>query len=518
MRFIILIFLLIFTSCTSLKKHREESYFDTKKDFEISELKISKNISQEEYMILSLLSYADFKKEHINNDLYSILEKDYDNLINKFSIFSILNLDNKKKEFIEYYGDFLKKWSLLDTSDFANLNNLSSIEDGFYSAAFINKDKTNNKTEVVVAYRGSEFFPLTAAYYDFVRTNLFIGAKSKPKQFEKGSDFYRYILHKYSPDEVSMTGHSLGGGIAQYTAFTARAVENKILPTITFNAIGIFADNIIKITDMIDLKSYIEKDPNIKDRTKKYSNIIENVIKTEIFKDLDINKFLESGNINFKKHDKKISSLSTKLKIAIIDKISDKELDYIAKSYYNEIFLTKVLNRAYSFYKDFISNENNENIINIVHSKDFTGNYFPHLGWVYILDKNSCIKYNYISSYQEIKNLEKISKNKMLHYHQFNVFIPFLKRNNFQKKINKNYNFFYINLIYSKDSQLKTLYEQKKIGEFKKNFLEKLSKNNNIIFKNVVLEAIFDIKIDEFEKILYIDEKNDFNLYNIWYI
>lgn len=518
MRFLTLVCLLLFVSCSSVEKHREQNYFDTKSDFEISELKISQDISQEEYMLLSLLSYADFKKEHINQDLYSILEKDYDNLINRFSVFSILNLDNKKNEFLEYYKDFLKKWSLLETSDFVALDSLSIMEDGFYSAAFIRNDLNKETNEVVVAYRGSEFFPLAAAYYDFVRTDLFIGAKSKPMQFKNGSDFYRYILHKYKPDKISITGHSLGGGIAQYTAFISQAIENKSPPVITFNAIGIYADQMIKITDMIDFKGYIDKDPNIEEKTKKYSNIIENVIKTEIYKDLDINKFLKTGNINFRKQDKKISTLSTKLKIAIIDKISDGELEYIAKTYYSESFLTTILNHAYSFYKDFISNKNTENIINIVHSKDFTGNYFPHLGLVYIIDKDLCIKYNYISSYHEIKNLEKVSKNKMLYYHQFDVFVPFLKGNNFQKKINENYNFFCINLICSSDSQLKTLYEEKKLQEFKKIFLEKLSKNNNIIFKNVILESILALKIDEFEKILYIDEKNDFNLYNIWYI
>jgi hypothetical protein len=106
----------------------------------------------------------------------------------------------------------------------------------------------------------------------------------------------------------------------------------------------------------------------------------------------------------------------------------------------------------------------------------------------------------------------------MLYYHQFNVFIPFLKNNNFQNKINKNYKLFCINLVYANDSQLKNLYKEKKFEDFKKIFSEKFFKNNNIIFKNIVLKSIFDIKIDEFEKILYIDEKNDFNLYNIWYI
>lgn len=97
-------------------------------------------------------------------------------------------------------------------------------EKGFRARAFKNRETG----EIVIAYAGTN--DLQDAIEDI---KLYTGAGMK--QTKEAKEFYEYVKSKYGGEDIaiSFTGHSLGGGLAEYMA-----VESG-RPGITFNAPGL---------------------------------------------------------------------------------------------------------------------------------------------------------------------------------------------------------------------------------------------------------------------------------------
>jgi Ca2+-binding RTX toxin-like protein len=95
---------------------------------------------------------------------------------------------------------------------------------GFYAAAFRN-DVTG---EVVVAFRGTEYFDSADWRAD---TRIVFGAEM-PQQFHDGLAFAKTVSATHGVP-ITLTGHSLGGSIAQYVTAQTGA------PAVTFAAPGI---------------------------------------------------------------------------------------------------------------------------------------------------------------------------------------------------------------------------------------------------------------------------------------
>ena len=150
------------------------------------------------------------------------------------------------------YGQNVSKWQVLDIPG----NNASGVYESlnsFAAVAYGRYDTNNNLQEIVIAYRGTD------SILDWTPSNIEILCNLTPSQKDKAIEFYDKVAANYEGIDITITGHSLGGALAQYVA------SLKHVPAVTFNAPGVnvptggTSENIINYVNMNDpIGSYRE--------------------------------------------------------------------------------------------------------------------------------------------------------------------------------------------------------------------------------------------------------------------
>ena len=150
------------------------------------------------------------------------------------------------------YGQNVSKWQVLDIPG----NNASGVYESlnsFAAVAYGRYDTNNNLQEIVIAYRGTD------SILDWTPSNIEILCNLTPSQKDKAIEFYDKVAANYEGIDITITGHSLGGALAQYVA------SLKQEPAVTFNAPGVnvptggTSENIINYVNMNDpIGSYRE--------------------------------------------------------------------------------------------------------------------------------------------------------------------------------------------------------------------------------------------------------------------
>lgn len=387
--------------------------------------------TSKEYLLFSILSYYNLKEETKGQFLIdSLKEIDFGRSTSNSNLFR----DDIYGRCSEYFIDELQKWKIYEIDNRTGAGENKNSKSGFFAIVF-NKDD-----EYVISYRGSETYPFEEAYRDFIETDLRIGMGKKPLQFWEGLEVFENLLLRGIPfNKISVTGHSLGGGIAQFVAVMLYKKYKKIPKVCTWNAVGINRDGIIGIEDFIDYEKLINscnltkeekeifkefKEPYLDfllKELKKYKVIKDN--RTVLFDKYSTfyfqidNIFIENllKQTNFKEILNKFSIERRKellLKEDIIDKLF--QIDN----------LTVILNRAVSFIKELNDNKIFENdVVNFCHSKDLVSFLFPHVGSTYQVDLNFIKKDAGKSSF--FRNFS-IFKKSVQGYHFEDVFIPFI--------------------------------------------------------------------------------------------
>ena len=117
----------------------------------------------------------------------------------------------------------------------------SNPVNGFQGSAF-----QNEQGDVIIAYAGTDFTDLSGD----VLNDIMLGLGQKPGQLENANALYDYVSNNYPNAEISLTGHSLGGALAQLViankALQAlnvgnsdKAAEIRHQDVVTFNAPGV---------------------------------------------------------------------------------------------------------------------------------------------------------------------------------------------------------------------------------------------------------------------------------------
>ncbi|STO31677.1 Uncharacterised protein [Fusobacterium necrogenes] len=400
-----------------------------------------------EYILLSVLSYYNFTKSQCGKTLKEVFESFENNpsITETFSIF----LSKNRKIFYEYYKKILKSWKIY----YVDNRTASSGKEasGFYSVVF-EKDET-----YVVAYRGSEKFPLEDAYKDFIETDLAIGLGKIPQQFYEGVEVYQKLIKidKIPHRSITLTGHSLGGGIAQYVALSIDRKYNVIPYTYTWNAIGINREGIVSVLDYINLDKILKERTDLKKEEREIFSLFNQSYLEFLAKELKRVKAIKDTQTILVEKDEIIffdideGFIKRLLKTTNLEKcmmklpLERRKSLILKQNFFDRIFQLENMGELLEKAENFIKRVNDnvvykEYIFNFGHSQDLTFSLFRHLGVSYLVDENFnkrvILKNSFFNNF-------KIFTKSIQNHHFENVFLPFIategeREGNFTLRLN----------------------------------------------------------------------------------
>ncbi|KJB88488.1 hypothetical protein AZ66_07330 [Paenibacillus sp. E194] len=121
--------------------------------------------------------------------------------------------------------DTMRDWVVVDRMGDSDL--------GFFGIAF----KNPRVNEIVIAFRGTHDILDIKQDYDLTMNRVSAREQLGPAQI-----FVKGVANKYRGNKISLTGHSLGGWIAQYMVYRIEEyglIDNRVLKNVeTFNAPG----------------------------------------------------------------------------------------------------------------------------------------------------------------------------------------------------------------------------------------------------------------------------------------
>lgn len=449
-------------------------------------------MTSKEYLLFSIISYYNLTENTKGDFLISALEE-----INfGRSVSSNANLfrDDAYGRCTEFFEEELKKWKIYDIDNRTGIMGNGKSNSGFFAIVF------TDGNEYVISYRGSETYPFEEAYKDFIETDLRFGMGKKPLQFWEGLEVFENLLSAGIPfEKISITGHSLGGGIAQFAAIMLYKKYNLVPKVCTWNAVGINRDGIIGIEDFIDYEKILDS-CHLSDEEKKIfaefkssylDFFIKELKKMKIIKDnrtVLIDKystfyfhiddiFVESlaKQTNFKQVLNKIS-LDRRREILLNENLIDKlfQIDNLTGLLHEAVKFIDILNKNKVF---------EENVINFCHSKDLVSFLYPHIGTTYQVDLDF-MKKDAPKSSGFFRNLSLLRKS-VQSYHFEDVFIPFLASNGaFVDYISENY----MSSVLRKIMYLEYTFTKEFLGNY---FLKtEITKENFMKYKNDIINGI----------------------------
>lgn len=478
-------------------------------------------ISVREYILLSTLSYCNFGEDEYGKNLEEIFK----NPVNTKVItgtFTIL-LPKNREFFLNYFGDVLKEWKVFYV-DNRTSQSLKENSSGFYAVAFQKGER------VVIAYRGSEKYPLEDAYKDFIETDLAIGLGKIPLQFYEGVEVYYHLVNrlKVPQNNIILTGHSLGGGIAQYVALSVDKISNYIPYAYTWNAVGINRDGIVSVLDFIDLDKILKEhtDMSVEERAifKSFKEsylefLAKELKKIKAIKDIKTSLVDRYDTIYFDIDENFIKQLikNTNIEKCLMKLPLSRRRNLILKQdFFEQIFqldnMGELLEKAQKFIERVKNNKIYEQrIFNFGHSQDLTFSLFKHLGVAYLVDENFAKSSGKKSSFF---NNFKIFTKSIQDHHFEDVFLPFVtttgeRKGGFSRELNWDFISSSIRKLFMMEYCLNKrllahyfsleIIDESNFNEIKKDIISGLSSSGvNLLYRQQLIEQIKKMNQEEF--------------------
>jgi hypothetical protein len=489
-----------------------------------------------EFLILADLAYERFKNDDNGYSLNEIF-KDHQFKDEKTG-------KSIRKQTWNYFKDKMSDWKLLegfdldeyfkkypkDKEEYENEGFSTKCQyDGFYAVAFI-KDN-----DIVIAFRGTDDEVKGKGYSknsiinsitnkinffsEMIVTNGKIVCGIPGIQFKLATNFYKYILKKYKNNNIYLTGHSLGGGLAQYVSVIG---NEHITKTVTWNGVGIkhfgkingfeFANNSVIFDKIFPLNSNIDE---------KQRYILKLLDKKEIIYLND--DFFKKSKVEYNDFPK-LLRIPTKEEIKeIVNEIVDNKILTTSNNYYSKelikdnyindydidtIYQTFVLKKEF---QDILNSRKRINTINYSHSLDLTGTIFKHIGKRYLVNDDLIQNNKGLENITVIEANEKIKKDKLAFekYHGLNMFYPFIKLSN-ENGYEKNYL-----RMSARENDITNRLNTEYLKAYLKGLLKYFDISNNQELAEAVFYSTYTNKykktfIDELIRILSVDKLNEF--------
>ena len=449
-----------------------------------------------EYIMLSILSYCNFNSAEHGKTIMEIFENDRDkNIFN--GTFIILN-PRYDRFFLEYFKDILKEWRVFYT-DNRTAQNPDSTNTGFYSVVF------EKKGTYVITFRGSEKYPLEDAYKDFIETDLALGMGKIPQQFHEGVEVYYKLVKNFKipHEKISLTGHSLGGGIAQYVVLMVDKLSKYIPKTYIWNGVGINRDGIVNVLEYINLEKILIQNTDLSAEEREVFREFEPSYKEFLVKELKKVKAIKDENTSLvNRYDNvyfnideafvKVLLKNTNLEKCLMKLPLSRRRDLLLKkNFFDAVFqldnMGELLEKAEKFIERVKDNTVYESrVFNFGHSKDLTNSLFKHVGSSYLVNNNfhkrTFKKYNFLN------NLLLLTKSIQDHHFE-DVFLPFLEdegehRGNFSTELSLNFVASAVRKLitneYCLDKEFLAAYYS----------LERITPSNFVLLKNMLLQGL----------------------------
>lgn len=442
-------------------------------------------ISAKEYFLFSFLSYCNFTKKNYKKNLYELWNENHGKSLSN-SAFMMFQ-PKFHSYFLQFFETELKAWFVVFI-DNRRAKKLSSSQSGFYAICFKNK-----KEEYVLSFRGSEINPIEDAYLDFVNTDLAIGMGKTPMQFHEGVEVYEKIIQefqlKYS--QLSLAGHSLGGGIAQYVALSADRLHHYIPQTCTWNAVGINKKGIVHIGEFLNLQEILDTIPTLSKEqrcsllafTEEYQDFFsQEYEKMRVLKEKNLK--LDSAFFKRLYSQTKIESYlkffnpSQRKKLLEQDDFWNKLFDvqnFYQKIKDGEVFINKINNN-----KNY-----QEKIVNYGHSSDLTHSLFSHIGLQCLVDRNlappSLRKEGFFDRIQLLKK-------SFISCHGEGVFLPFFGEKQESQILKTELSTSYLSAILRKILQQEKLFTPELLATYYSR--ESIPENRIPKYKQQIIQAL----------------------------
>lgn len=480
-------------------------------------------MSIKEYLLLSAMAYSNLEESSYGKTLYELLEADE----TKIDGFSFSKRIDSKIITMKYFERILKEWRVFYI-DNKRAKILEKDSTGFYSIVF----KNIITGQYVIAFRGSEKYPLEDAYKDFIENDIKIGLGIKPVQFYNGVDIYNKMIDEFkiNKEMITLTGHSLGGGIAQFVAITSDR-ERDYIPTVyTWNSIGINRDGIVNLFDFFDYDKILDR-LNLTIEEKKVFFDFKDEYLNFFFKEMKKRKIIRDNNTllisssefpNSLVNEELIKSLFKTTKLEdVLKKVSISTQERLLKDnmIFNTLFevknVKKELLRASDFIKEIKNNTRYETkIYNYCHSDDLTVSLFKHIGSVYQVEKE--FQKKEVKKKTFLANLLFLTKS-VQNYHNHEIFLPFVINSGqyegmFSQIITNNY----LSSLIRKSFMMEYYIEKEVLGDYfsfiditDKNF-ERIKKQvlkglqnceMDILYKKQAIKKLKEIELEEFKEV-----------------
>lgn len=480
-------------------------------------------ITVREYILLSILSYCNFSESEYGKTIKEVFELPKNTHIIT-GTFDIL-LSKNRKLFYEYYGEILKNWKIY----YVDNRTASSGKEasGFYSVVF---EKAGN---YVIAYRGSEKFPLEDAYKDFIETDLAIGLGKIPQQFYEGVEVYLKMIKKFkiSHEKITLTGHSLGGGIAQYVALSIDKKYNIIPYTYTWNAVGINRIGIVSLLDYINLNKILKEKTDLTTDERRIFLPFRQPYLEFLAKELKRNKVIKDTQNSLVEKDEFVffdideGFIKRLLKTTNLEKcmmklpLERRKSLILKQNFFDKIFQLENMGELLEKAEKFIARVNDNSvygdyIFNFGHSQDLTFSLFKHLGVSYLVDENFTKRVTLKNSFF---NNFKIFTKSIQDHHFEDVFLPFIategeKKGNFTLKLNLDFVASSLRKLFTMEYCLEKklladyysliTVDENNFEELKKDILNGLNSSGvNLLYKKQMIARVKDMDRHEFFKL-----------------